>query len=80
VKPVYPEALQLQGIEGTILLQAVIAKDGGLSALTVMNALANPELSKAAVDAVKQWRYEPSLLNGNPVEVATTITVNFKLR
>jgi protein TonB len=45
-----------------------------------MNALANPELAKAAVDAVKQWHYEPTLLNGNPVEVATTIAVNFKLR
>jgi TonB family protein len=80
VKPVYPEALQQQGIEGIILLQAIIAKDGALSALTVMNALANPELSKAALEAVKQWRYEPMLLNGEPVEVATTITVNFKLR
>ncbi len=80
VKPVYPEILQQQGIEGTILLQAIIAKDGGLSALAVMNALANPDLAKAAVDAVKQWRYEPTLLNGSPVEVATTIKVNFKLK
>lgn len=80
VKPVYPEILQQQGIEGTILLQAIIAKDGGLSALTVRNALANPELAKAAVDAVKQWRYEPTLLNGEPVEVATTIAVHFKLK
>ena len=80
VKPVYPETLQQQGIEGTILLQAIIAKDGGLSALKVMNALANPELAKAAVDAVKQWRYEPTLLNGSPVEVTTTIAVNFRLR
>jgi TonB family protein len=80
VKPVYSEILQQQGIEGTILLQAIIAKDGGLSALAVMNALANPDLAKAAVDAVKQWRYEPTLLNGNPVEVATTIKVNFKLK
>jgi TonB family protein len=46
----------------------------------VISTLANPELAKAAIEAVKQWRYEPTLLNGEPVEVATTITVHFKLQ
>ena len=82
VKPLYPENLQQQGIEGTVLLRAIITKDGSLNAPSIMviSTLANPELAKAAIDAVKQWRYEPTLLNGEPVEVATTITVHFKLQ
>jgi TonB family protein len=82
VKPIYPETLQQQGIEGTVLLRAIITKDGSLYApsIVVISTLANPELAKAAIDAVKQWRYEPTLLNGEPVEVASTITVLFKLQ
>ena len=82
VKPLYPETLQQQGIEGTVLVRAIITKDGSLNApsIIVISTLANPELAKAAIDAVKQWRYEPTLLNGEPVEVATTITVHFKLQ
>jgi TonB family protein len=82
IKPVYPETLQQQGIEGTVLLRAIIAKDGSLygPSIIVINTLANPELAKAAIDAVKQWRYEPTLLNGKPVEVATTVTVHYKLQ
>jgi TonB family protein len=82
VKPIYTETLQQQGIEGTVLLRAVITKEGSLHApsIVVISTLANPELAKAAIDAVKQWRYEPTLLNGEPVEVATTITMHFKLQ
>jgi TonB family protein len=80
VKPVYPESAQRQGIEGTVLLRAVIARDGSLLSIGVMNTLADPELASAATDAVKQWRYEPTLLNGEPVEVVTTISVNFHLQ
>ncbi len=82
VKPLYPETLQQQGIEETVLLRAIITKDGTLNApsMMVISTLANPELAKAAIDAVKQWRYEPTLLNGEPLEVATTITVHFKLQ
>jgi TonB family protein len=80
IKPVYPESAQRQGIEGTVLLQAVIARDGSLLSLGVVNTLADPDLAAAAVDAVKQWRYEPTLLNGEPVEVVTTISVNFRLQ
>ncbi len=78
-KPAYPEHLQQQGIQGSVLLDAVIAKDGSLIGLKVVNTLANPELAKAAMDAVQNWRYQPTLLNGEPVEVVTTITVNFRL-
>jgi TonB family protein len=79
VNPVYPERAQAQGIQGTVLLEAVISKDGSLGALRVLNKLADPELVDAAVEAVKNWRYEPTLLNGQPIEVVTTITVNFRL-
>lgn len=80
VKPAYPDTARAQGIEGTVLLNAVIAKDGSLLSLVVMNRLADPELAAAALDAVRQWRYQPTLLNGEPVEVVTTITVNFHLQ
>jgi TonB family protein len=79
VNPVYPERAQAQGIQGTVLLEAVIFKDGSLGALRVLNKLADPDLVDAAIEAVKNWRYEPTLLNGQPIEVVTTITVNFRL-
>ncbi|MCC6395007.1 MAG: TonB family protein [Bryobacterales bacterium] len=78
-KPAYPETLQQQGIEGTVLLEGVISVDGSLLSLRSLNSLVHPELTKAAMDAVKQWRYQPTLLNGKPVEVVTTITVNYRL-
>lgn len=79
VKPVYPQDAQDRGIEGTVLLRAVISTDGGLLSVNPVNSLVDPELTQAALDAVRQWRYQPTLLNGVPVEVATTITVNFRL-
>jgi len=60
-------------------LEAVISKEGTIRAIRVVNKLADPELVDAAVEAVKNWRYEPTLLNGQPIEVVTTITVNFRL-
>jgi len=80
VKPNYPESAKAQGIEGTVLLNAIISKEGNLIGLSVMNKLADPDLAAAALDAVKQWRYQPTLLNGEPVEVITTVTMNFKLQ
>ena len=80
VKPAYPKFAQAQGIEGTVLLNAVIGKDGHLLSIKVMNKLADPELATVAVAAVEQWQYEPTLLNGEPVEVITTISVDFKLQ
>jgi len=58
-----------------VLLQS--GKSGDISAVKV--ASGNPQLARAAVDAVKQWKYKPYLLNGEPVEIKTQITVNFKL-
>ncbi len=80
VKPPYPEWLQAQGTQGPVVLRAIIAMDGGLAALSVVNTPPDPELARAAMEAVQQWRYQPTLLNGQPVEVVTTITVNFRLQ
>jgi TonB family protein len=78
-KPVYPTIAKSARIQGTVALQATIATDGTVQKLTVLSS-ENPLLTPAAVDAVKQWVYEPTLLNGNPVPVSTTVTVNFALQ
>ena len=78
VAPVYPAYTQEKGIEGPVLLEAVISKDGGILSLKVVNT-ADADLARAATTAVQQWRYQPTLLNGEPVEVVTTITVDFRL-
>lgn len=79
-QPVYPEAARAEGIEGTVLLEAVISKSGVPLTLRVVNNLVDERLANAAKDAVGQWRYEPTQLNGEPVEVVTTVTVGFQLR
>jgi TonB family protein len=79
VKPIYPAAAKENGVEGTVVLHAVIGMEGSPLSLRVMNSRIDPGLARAAVEAVSQWRYSPTLLNGQPIEVDTTITVNFKL-
>lgn len=79
VKPSYPAAAQSAGVEGTVVLQAIIGVDGAPLSVTVVSQAAPEELVQAAVDAVRQWRYEPTRLNGVPVEVVTTVTVSFQL-
>jgi TonB family protein len=79
VRPAYPPVARSTGIEGTVLLEAIIGTDGSLMSLRVMNSQIDPDLAKAAVEAVSQWRYEPTLLNGVPVEVITKIIVSFQL-
>jgi TonB family protein len=78
-QPVYPESAKSAGVQGTVVLHAVIGMDGKPVAVRVMNSRAAPELARSAVEAVSQWRYTPTLLNGEPIEVDTTITVNFSL-
>jgi periplasmic protein TonB len=77
VQPVYPVLARQSGIQGVVVLHAIIARDGGVNELQVISG--HPLLVKAALDAVSQWRYQPTLLNGQPVEVETTITVSFVL-
>ena len=79
VQPVYPENAKAAGVQGTVVLHVIVSKDGRPLLLQVLNSQIDPELARAAVEAVNQWRYQPTLLNGEPVEIDTTITVNFKL-
>ena|SRR5271166_1009288 len=77
VAPVYPPLARQARIKGTVVLRAVISKDGSIESLTLESG--HPMLVPAAMDAVKQWKYKPYFLNGEPVEVETTINVNFTL-
>ncbi len=77
VKPQYPSLARQARIQGTVVLQAVIGKDGTVQNLQVLSG--HPMLNQAALEAVKQWRYKPYYLNGEPVEVDTQISVNFSL-
>jgi TonB family protein len=77
VQPDYPAEAKLGRVQGTVVLRAVISKEGTIEKLTVVSG--HPMLAPAAIDAVKQWRYKPYLLMGNPVAVDTEIQVNFTL-
>jgi protein TonB len=77
VAPSYPPLARQAHIQGSVLLQAVISKDGSIENLRVISG--HPMLVPSAIDAVKQWKYKPYILNGEPVEVDTQVTVNFTL-
>lgn len=77
VEPVYPTIAARARIQGTVQLRAVIAKDGSIENLQVIGG--HPILQQAALDAVKQWRYKPYILNGEPLEVETIVIVNFHM-
>lgn len=79
VQPTYPESAKAAGVQGSVVLHAVVGMDGKPLSLQVLNSQVNPDLARAAVEAVSQWRYQPTLLNGEPVEVDTVITVHFTL-
>ena len=76
-RPVYPPLAKQARISGHVILNAIIGKDGTIQNLTL--ASGHPLLVPAAMEAVKQWVYQPTLLNGEPVEVVTQIDVNFTL-
>lgn len=77
VNPVYPPLARQARIQGTVVLQAQISKDGNIENLQLISG--HPMLAPAAIEAVKQWKYRPYLLNGEPVEVETQVQVNFTL-
>jgi len=77
VLPVYPPIAKAARIQGTVVLHAIIAKDGSVQELQYVSG--PPLLVQAAMNAVKQWQYQPTLLNGQPVKVDTVITVIFTL-
>ena len=77
IQPLYPPLARQTRISGTVRLHAIIGKDGTIQSLEVISG--HPLLQQAALDAVRQWRYQPTLLNGDPVDVDTTIDVIFSL-
>lgn len=78
IPPVYPPELEQRGVEGVVVIRAVISRDGVPLNPHVLNTEIDPRFAQAALDSVAQWRYQPALLNGQPVEIATTITVEFR--
>lgn len=77
IEPLYPIIAQRAHIQGTVQLKAIISREGTIENLQLVNG--HPMLVPAAMDAVKQWRYRPYVLNGEPLEVETTVVVNFHL-
>ena len=77
VTPNYPPLAKQARIQGAVVLQATIGKDGNIQNLRVLSG--HPMLTQSALDAVRQWKYKPYLLNGEAVEVETTVQVNFTL-
>lgn len=77
VQPEYPYPAKMAHIQGSVVLRAMISKEGTIENLQVVHG--HPMLVKAAIDAVRQWRYRPYILNDSPVEVETEVTVNFIL-
>lgn len=77
-RPVYPPIAQSARVQGVVIIEAVIGPDGKVKDAKVLRSI--PLLDQAALDAVRQWEFTPTLLNGVPVPVVMTVTVNFKLQ
>jgi periplasmic protein TonB len=77
IEPVYPQLAKEKGIQGTVRLHAIVGRDGTMEQIEVISG--QPLLVQAALDAVRQWKYRITYLNGEPVEVDTTIDLNFSL-
>jgi len=77
VNPVYPDIAQQARVQGIVILECTISPQGQVTDVRVLRGI--PLLDEAAIDAVRQWVYTPTLLNGVPVPVIMTVTVNFKL-
>jgi protein TonB len=77
VPPIYPALAQAARVSGVVILDAVIGEDGSVANVRVLRSI--PLLDRAAADAVRQWRFTPTLLNGKPVSVIMTVTVSFTL-
>jgi protein TonB len=78
VNPEYPVAARAAGVQGRLILEIVLTEQGDVSKITVLRTL--PMLEQAAIDAVSQWKYAPTLLNGQPVAVVMTVTVDFAIK
>ena len=80
VAPVYPPAMRDAGLTAVVPVEAIIGRDGTVSSVRVLSAQVHPDFAMSAVDAVRQWRFTPTLLNGTPVDVAMTVTLRFALQ
>lgn len=78
VAPIYPSIARQNGVQGTVILEAIISEDGVVRDLRVLRSI--PLLDNAAMDAVRQWQFTPTLLNGQRIPVLMTVTVTFKLK
>jgi TonB family protein len=78
VSPIYPSAAQAAGVDGVVILQGVVTKNGSVQDIKVLRSV--PLLDEAAVVAVGQWLFSPTLLNKVPMDVQMTVTVNFVAR
>jgi TonB family protein len=79
VRPVYPSSMREAGLSGVVPIEAIIGVDGTVASVRVVSAQVHPALAQAAVDAVRQWQFSPTLLNGRPVEVVMNVSVRFDL-
>jgi protein TonB len=77
VDPIYPSIAQTVRVKGVVILEAIIDEHGNVKSVSVLRSI--QLLDQAAVDAVRQWRFTPARLNGEPVPVVMTVTVNFQL-
>jgi periplasmic protein TonB len=77
IRPVYPVIAKAAGVQGSVVVEAIISRTGTIESLRVVSG---PEMLRgAAIDAIREARYRPYRLNGEPVDVETTITVNFRM-
>ncbi|HUF23317.1 MAG TPA: TonB family protein [Vicinamibacterales bacterium] len=79
VKPTYPASMRQAGLSGVVPIEAIIGRDGAVSSVRVLSAQVHPDFAIAAADAVRRWRFSPTLLNGAPVDVMMTVSVRFAL-
>lgn len=79
VHPIYPQTMRQAGREGIVPIEAIIGTDGTVTSLRVLSAQVHPDFAIAASDAVRQWRFSPTLLNGSPVEVVMRVSITFRL-
>jgi len=77
VKPIYPPLAMSAGVQGIVILEATIDTDGSVVDARVLRSI--PLLDNAAIDAVRQWQFTPTLLNGQPTPIIMSVTVNFQL-
>jgi TonB family protein len=79
VKPIYPPSMRDAGREGTVPLEALVGRDGSVQSVRVLGAHVHPDFAVSAAEAVRQWRFSPTLLNGEPVEVVMNVSIAFSL-